>query len=210
MREADAVRLKEADAVADDLRRQLDTARSEVLAAQEQMRVAKTESDDKEKGLWEARTKLRAGRAAPVDGVGRRADRLAERQGGVDRRGRSERDAFKAIPEQAELELLKLQGAYDAAQSQADDASKEVEESKRQSEDVQNELRRLKVDAAASEDLAKEAEGRAVQTELELSAARDAERQLRSELEAVRSPIRGGRRRTRETRRPVRAARPEN
>ena len=35
MREADAVRLKEADTIADDLRKQLDTARGEVLAAQE-------------------------------------------------------------------------------------------------------------------------------------------------------------------------------
>ena len=67
---------------------------------------------------------------------------------------------------QAELELLKLQGAYDAAQMASDEASKAVEEARYQAEETQNELRRLRVDAAAAEDLVKEAEGRAVQTEL--------------------------------------------
>ncbi len=191
MRAADAVRLKEADAIADDLRTQLDAARSEVLAAQESLRVAKTESDDKEKGLWEARTKA-------LQDVQRLSTELDETRSQLQSAkealiaAESEGDAFKASQKQAELELLKLQGAYDAAQSQNEEASKEVEESKRQSDEVQNELRRLKVDAAASEDLVKEAEGRAVQTELELSAARDSERQLRSELEAVRARLEEG------------------
>ena len=67
-----------------------------------------------------------------------------------------------------------------------------MEEARSQAEETQNELRRLRVDAAASEDLVKEAEGRAVQTEQELAAARDAERQLRSELEAVRARLEEG------------------
>ena len=83
MREADS-RLKEADTIAYDLRptrRGAERGRG----GPGTMRVAKTESDDKEKGR-EARTSS-ARRPAPVDGTRRRADRLAGRQGGVDRRG---------------------------------------------------------------------------------------------------------------------------
>ncbi len=188
MREADAVRLKEADTVADDLRRQLDTARGEVVAAQEMMRVAKTESDDKEKGLWAART-------AALQDVQRLSTELDDARTSLQSAkealiaAESMRDAALASQKQTELELLKLKGAYDAAQMASDEASKDVEAARNQAEETQQELRRLRVDAAAAEDLVKEAEGRAVQTELELAAARDAERQLRSELETIRARL---------------------
>jgi len=155
------------------------------------MRAAKTESDDKEKGLWEARTKA-------LQDVQRLSTELDDARSQLQSTkealiaAESERDAFKASQKQAELELLKLQGAYDASQKQADDASKDVAEARNQAEETQNELRRLKVDAAASEDLVKEAEGRAAQVDSELAAARDSERQLRSELEAVRSRLEEG------------------
>ena len=85
--------------------------------------MAKTESDDKEKGLWEARTKA-------LQDVQRLSTELDDARTGLQGAkealiaAESERDAFKASQKQAELELLKLQGAYDAAQMASDEASK--------------------------------------------------------------------------------------
>ena len=107
MREADSQRLKEADSC----RRPPETTRgAERGRGQEQ--GSRRPSDDKEKGLWEARTKARktSSLSTELDD----ADRLQGAKEALIAAGR--RDAFKASQKQAELELLKLQGAYDAAQ----------------------------------------------------------------------------------------------